>query len=77
MKDDTRTDGRRKPRKHQHDPLCALPEVCCVGCLLVDLRSEATYAQGAKRKEAVARLVEIRDLVQGHLDDVYGVERPS
>ncbi len=59
-----------------HDPLCALPAAKCVGCLLVELRSDATYESDPVDKQAALdSLIALRDLVQAHIDDVVGVER--
>lgn len=55
-----------------HEPLCARQEPPeCLGCLLVELRSDATYEEDPEaRAVALERLASIRDLVQAHLDDV-------
>lgn len=53
-----------------HDPLCVWLEgdpVGCLGCDLVELRSEMKYATGDVQDLARAALYEMHEVVRGHL----------
>lgn len=56
-----------------HDPLCVWRDAPwrggCLGCVLVDLRSEATYAEGEDRKLAIYALREVVGVAMAHLED--------
>lgn len=54
-----------------HDPLCAMPiEATCIGCLLVELRSDATYESPADRAEAYITLTILRDAIDAIIEDL-------
>ncbi len=60
-----------------HDPLCvyrALPyEATCFGCLLVELRSDAIYADDPEvREQARENLRGLAEMAQAHLLDAMG-----
>lgn len=57
--------------QREHDPLCVTPQLRatgCVGCLLVELRSDATYLGGDKGGLARLALTELAASAQAHLD---------
>lgn len=59
--------------KIPHEPLCAMPtEAVCIGCLLVELRSDAAHGSVAERAEAYVKLIALRDLVGAHIADIEG-----
>jgi hypothetical protein len=60
---------------YEHDPLCAYPITVpgrfhCIGCWLVELRSDAAYGSPPAREEAIKTLRELIDMAQAHLHDV-------
>jgi hypothetical protein len=60
-----------------HDPLCSLSShgSTCIGCVLVVLRSDASYADDpAVRRIARYRLLEIADCALDHLRDALAWE---
>lgn len=57
-----------------HDPLCAYPmslpgPAHCIGCWLVELRSDAAYEDHETREKAIATLRDLIRLAQAHLHD--------